>query len=139
VAIVRNTAQKIPKVHHLFQGSISSLNLGLTQADRSALLAFAKPANWSAILEKDATIHTPKFEEQEQRAIGNRTAELRTPTLVTVRQDCVGILQLWRNCIVLSLNVSGWWIVNVGMHWSNVVRGECDAVIAGGMDMVKGV
>jgi hypothetical protein len=29
--------------------------------------------------------------------------------------------------------------VNIGMHWGNVVQGECDAVIVGGMDIVEGV
>ncbi len=64
VAIVRNTAQKIPKVHHLFQGSISSLNLGLTQAERGPFLTFSKPSNEVTVLEINFTIYISELEER---------------------------------------------------------------------------
>jgi hypothetical protein len=100
VAGVGHAAKKVAEINNFLGGGVRCVNLGLTQTERSALLAFAEPANRSAVLENDATVHTPKFEKQEQCAIGNGTAKLRTPTCVTVCQDRVGILQLWRNCIV---------------------------------------
>jgi hypothetical protein len=64
VAIVRNTAREIPKVHHLFLGSISSPNLGLTQAERGLFLTFSKPCNGAIVLENNSIVHTLELEER---------------------------------------------------------------------------
>jgi hypothetical protein len=92
VAGIQHAARKVAEINNFLGGGVCRANLGLTRAERSALLVFAKPADWSAILENNATVHTPKFEEWEQCAIGNGTAKLRTPTQVTVHRDHVGIL-----------------------------------------------
>ncbi len=87
VPAVGDTAREIPKVHHLFQRCVSGLNFSHSRIERRMLLALAKPANWSTVLENDATIHAEEFEEREKRTLGNGVANLRTPTSITVSSD----------------------------------------------------
>jgi hypothetical protein len=47
---------------------------------------FAKPPDGAPILEDNATVHTPEFEEREECAISHQAAQLGTPTGITVHQ-----------------------------------------------------
>jgi hypothetical protein len=97
VPAVRDAVREIPKVHHLFQRCISGSNFSLTRIERRTLLALAKPANWSTILENDATIHAVELEEREKRTLGNGIADLRTPTSIAVSGDGLSHRWFWRD------------------------------------------
>jgi hypothetical protein len=44
------------------------------------ILMFAKPPDGAPILEDNATVHTPEFEEREEFTISHQVAQLGTPT-----------------------------------------------------------
>ncbi len=86
---IRDTARKIAKIDTLFRGRAGSLDLSFAGTEGSAFLLFAKPTNWTAILEDDASIHTLEFEQGEKSAIGNRAAKLGAPTSITIGRNGV--------------------------------------------------
>ena len=70
-AVLGRFASEVAKIDHLFRCGIRSPNLGFARAERCAFLALVKPTQRPAILKNDTTIHTTKFEERKQRAVGN--------------------------------------------------------------------
>ena len=71
VASFGNTARKIAKVDNLFQSGTGSMYFGLTGTQGCTILAFAKPSNGAPILEDNATVHTPEFEEREESTVSH--------------------------------------------------------------------
>ncbi len=87
---IRDTARKIAKINHLFRGCAGSLDLSFTGTEGSPFLSFAKPADWTAVLEDDAAVHTLEFEEGKKSAIGDRAAKLGAPTCMAIGRHGVG-------------------------------------------------
>jgi hypothetical protein len=136
VAALRDAARKISKIDDLFWGRISSTNFSLTRAERHTLLMLAKPTRRTAILENDATIHTPKLEEGKKSNLRNCAFDLITPTSITVSGDGLSCRWFWRDGVSVGFDISRWRIMNVGMHRGHIFRDEADTIVEGGMDVV---
>ncbi len=90
VARFGNTAREIAKVVKLFQSGAGSAYFGLTGTQGHTILTFTKPPNGAPVLEDNATIHAPEFEEREECTISHQAAQLGTPTGIAVHQKGIG-------------------------------------------------
>jgi hypothetical protein len=84
VASFGNTAREIAKVDNLFQSGAGSMYFGLAGTQGRMILTFAKPPDGAPVLEDDATVHTPEFEEREECTVSQQSAQLGTPTGIAV-------------------------------------------------------
>jgi hypothetical protein len=84
VACVGDTPRKVEEVDDLFGGCTCSMDFSFARTKRSAILAVAKPTNWTTIFEDDTPIHATKLEERKKSAIGDQDAKLGTPTNIAV-------------------------------------------------------
>jgi hypothetical protein len=81
-----STAREILKVDNLFQSGAGSAYFGLTGTQGRTILMFPVPPNGVPVIEDNATIHTPEFEEREKCTVNHQAAQLGTPIGIAVRQ-----------------------------------------------------
>jgi hypothetical protein len=85
---VGSAAAEVAKINNLFRSGTCGSNFSLTRAERSPLLPFPKPADWTAIVKNNATNHATKFEVREKSTVGHSIINLGAPTGIAVCREC---------------------------------------------------
>ena len=114
-------------------------NFGLTGAERGAFLTIGFPGDGSARTEDDGAAHAAEFEERELDTLTDGIADLRTPARIAVGGESMMLVRARRKGISVCLCIRRMWKGHVGVKGGFLGGREGEAVIDGGMDVLKNI
>ena len=133
------TASDISGCNCEFAAHVGCGDFSFAGAERRSRLTLRFPAQWVIHAEYDGATHAVKFEEGDGSPFAYRLSNLRSPVGVSVSGESVRLFGSGSHCICECLEVGFVRLVKEGVHGKLGFRGERDAIVMGGVNVLKSV
>ena len=86
---------------------------------------------------KDGSTHAAEFEKWDSNVVRNGIADLGTPACVAVGCHAMFLALFRRYGVGKCFNVRFIWLMEIHVDWFLVARGERDAIVMCGVDVLE--